>query len=103
MITNLVELSRNIEVEFKDKEARARWKQWNHDFANSKLARFTTEWTKCMQYVINGGENLTAKIINDAYSSAITNKEVCVFVLDSAKEIIINCWKYGNEFKELTS
>ena len=103
MITNMVEISRNVEVEFKDKEARARWRQWNHYLANSKLVRFTTEWIKCMQYLINVGENLTAKIINDAYLSTITNKEVCAFVLDSAKEIIINCWNYGNEIEELTS
>jgi len=101
MTTNLVNLSKDIEIEFKDKEARTFWRRWKHGLSNSKLVQFTTAWIKCMQYLMKDEGKLTNEIIGEAFTAALNNYEICLFVIGSAKDVIEYCWKYGSDFKNL--
>lgn len=103
MTTNLFKNSEDVEIKFKDKDAKTYWRRWRHGMEDTKLVKFTSAWIKCMQYLMKDTEELTKEMIDEAYIAADLEYGVSVFLIIDAKNIISYCWKYGKQFEILTA
>lgn len=105
MTTNLIEISKDVEIEFKDKESKRRWGCWKriHDNTrNSKMVDFATDMMKCMQY-LKANKKLEAEMVRKAYDACFQiHYDIFPIWAMGTSFIIAENWKYGSEFNSFT-
>ena len=91
------DVMRTEELEFKNEEARELLEDCT--IFNPNVAFYAVRWAKFMQYLMSKHEGVTVEqIAYNASKAAISG--VTTYTYSDAAELIINIWKYGEEFQQ---
>ncbi len=101
----ILKVDETTEMEFKDSEAKTIWddcvQRNSHDSYSEGVVIYARLWAKYMQYVMKKENKSVEEIAEDTSYRAAEAKPVSGAMFNFATSMIIECWKYGDELKQL--